>query len=144
MMMAHLVVDAIDKELPCTLSAKAYEFLREELKYKKLIITDDMEMKAISDRYSYPDAGRMALEAGADIIMYRSFERTKEVYEGLMESIKEQKIKKSILEEKIKRVNDCKKRFFTEYKPIYIPSLSKTFKEGRSKVLLDSISQEKK
>ena len=56
MMMAHLVVDSIDKELPCTLSPKAYEFLREELKYKKIIITDDMEMKAISDRYSYSEA----------------------------------------------------------------------------------------
>lgn len=141
MMMAHLVVDAIDKELPCTLSRKAYEFLRSELKYKKLIITDDMEMKAISDRYSYPAAGRMALEAGADIIMYRSFERTKEVYEGLMADIKEQKVKKVGLGDKIKRVIDCKKKFFQEYKPIYIPSVSKSFKDGRHKELLDYFSQ---
>ena len=28
-MMAHLVVDAIDKDLPCTLSKKAHTFLRD-------------------------------------------------------------------------------------------------------------------
>jgi beta-N-acetylhexosaminidase len=140
-MMAHLVVDAIDKELPCTLSEKAYTFLREELKYKKLIITDDMEMKAIADRYSYPEAGRMALDAGADMIMYRSFERTKEVYLELMENIKEQKIKKSILDKKIKRVLDCKKRFFAEYNPVYIPSLSKVFVKDKNKSILEQIAK---
>ena len=142
MMMAHLVVDAIDKELPCTLSKKAYDFLREELKYKKIIITDDMEMKAVADHFSYPDAGRMALEAGADMIMYRSFERTKEVYEALMLSIKEQKVKKSVIEEKISRVLDCKKRFFAEYTPIYIPELSKVFSGNRNKEIMDKFSQE--
>lgn len=136
-MMAHLVVDAIDKELPCTLSKKAYDFLRSELKYKKLIITDDMEMKAISDRYTYPDAGRMALDAGADVIMYRSFERTREVFEGLMDSIRNQTIKKSVLEQKIKRVLDCKKRFFTDYKPIYIPSVSEHFTKDNNHDLLE-------
>ncbi len=140
MMMAHLVVDAIDKELPCTLSSAAYTFLREELKYKKIIVTDDMEMKAITDHYTYPEAGRMALDAGADILIYRSFERTVEVYEGLMKDIKEQKIKKSKLEEKINRVLDCKKRFFQEYKQIYIPSLSKVFKEGRNAEILDQLT----
>ena len=135
-MMAHLVVDALDKELPCTLSPAAYKFLREELKYKKLIITDDMEMKAISDHFSYPEAGRIALNAGADVLLYRSVERTMEVYEGVLQDIKEQKIKKSDLEGKIKRILDCKKRFFSEYNPIYIPSLTKAFnKENQNKIL---------
>ena len=136
MMMAHLVVDAIDKDLPCTLSSKAYELLRDELKYKKIIITDDMEMQAISDRHSYPEAGLMALEAGADILLYRSMERTKEVYEAVMEALKDQSLKKSIIREKIKRVIDCKKRFMAEYNPVYIPSISKAFnKEKQSKIL---------
>ncbi len=136
-MMAHLVVDAIDKELPCTLSPAAYDFLRKELKYKKIIITDDMEMKAISDRFSYPEAGKMALSAGADMLEYRSFERTVEVYNGIMEMIKDNQIKKSIFDDKIKRVLDCKKKFFKEYNPIYIPSLTKVFRQDRNKNILD-------
>jgi beta-N-acetylhexosaminidase len=138
-MMAHLVVDAIDKELPCSLSPKAYKFLREELKYKKIIITDDMEMKAISDHFSYPEAARIALTAGADVLIYRSFEKTKEVYQSIMNDIKEQQLKKIDLEGKIKRVLDCKKRFFQEYKPIYIPSLSKVFKESHRTEILEKL-----
>lgn len=142
MMMAHLVVDAIDKELPCTLSKKAYDFLRDELKYKKIIITDDMEMKAIADRHSNAEAGRMALSAGADIILYRSFETTKEVYTGVMEAIKSGDLNKGELDQKIKRVLDCKKRFLQEYQPIYIPSLTKIFKEGRQQDIMNEFAQE--
>ena len=141
MMMAHLVVDAIDKELPCTLSPKAYDFLRSELKYKKLIVTDDMEMKAISDNFGVGDAAGKALVAGADIVLYRSLEATKEAYESVLEDIKTQKIHKNTLIPKVERVFECKKKFFSEYKPIYIPSLSKEFKDEKNKDLLERISQ---
>jgi beta-N-acetylhexosaminidase len=139
-MMAHLVVDAIDKENPCTLSTKAYEFLRSELRYKKIIITDDMEMKAISDNYSYADAAVLALSSGADILIYRTSEKAMEAYAGVMLAVKEQRIKKADLDTKIKRVFDCKKRFFKEYKQIYIPSLSKVFKADRNPSLMKELS----
>lgn len=142
MMMAHLVVDAIDNEYPCTLSKKAYQFLRDELKYKKLIITDDMEMKAITDNYGYGEAARIALQAGADIVLYRSLERTQEAYEAVVQDIKNQVIHKNELFDKIDRVFDCKKRFFKEYKPVYIPSLSKIFKADRNQELLDKITEQ--
>ena len=138
-MMAHLVVDAIDKELPCTLSKKAYEFLRSEIKYKKIVITDDMEMKAIADRHTYPEAAKMALEAGADIVLYRSLEKTKEAFEAVKEMIKKQEIKKDIIQDHIDKVIDCKKRFLGEYKPIYIPSLADVIKSDNNAQLLSQI-----
>ena len=141
MMMAHLVVDAIDKELPCTLSPKAYEFLRDELKYKKIIITDDMEMKAVADRYTNEEAAIMALTAGADMIMYRSFEKTKSAYEAVMNAIKEQKISKPDMEAKIRRVMSCKQKFLKEYKPVYIPTVSKSLREDRQSEILDKIAE---
>lgn len=139
MMMAHLVVDAIDKELPATLSKKAYDFLRDELKYKKIIITDDMEMKAIADRFSFCEAGIMALGAGADIILYRSMDKTKEVFEAVMQGIKDQALNKADLDAKIRRVITCKRKFFKEYKPVYIPSVSKMLREDRQSEILDKI-----
>ncbi|MAZ49091.1 MAG: beta-N-acetylhexosaminidase [Halobacteriovoraceae bacterium] len=141
MMMAHLVVDAIDKELPCTLSKKAYDFLREELKYKKIIITDDMEMKAVADRFTNEEAAIKALNAGADIIMYRSLEKTKSAYEAVMQAIKEQTLNKGELEAKIRRVMSCKQKFFKEYKPVYIPTVSKSLRVDRQSEILDKISQ---
>lgn len=136
MMMAHLVVDAIDPELPCTLSKKAYSFLRDRLKYKKIIITDDMEMQAITDSYSYGEAAVMALEAGADVLCYRSMESCEEAYKAVREAIKDQRLKLSDLEEKIERVKDCKKTHFSEYQPIYIPSIAKALNSENQKKLL--------
>ncbi|MCT4642229.1 MAG: beta-N-acetylhexosaminidase [Bacteriovoracaceae bacterium] len=136
MMMAHLVLDDLDPDLPCTLSKRAYDFLRQELKYKNIIITDDMEMKAIEDHFSTEKAAVMAIEAGADIILYRSAEKAKIAYESINEAVKTQRIKRSQIDEKVKRINRCKKTFFSEYKPIYIPDISKKLKpEGNDQIL---------
>lgn len=138
-MMAHLVVDAIDTELPCTLSKPAYDFLRSYLKYKNLIITDDMEMKAIEDNYTCEKAAIMALNAGADIILYRSLESTEKAFKAVKEAIRLQEIKKETIEDKTKRVKDCKKNHFAEYSPIYIPSIEKIINKEKSQNILDQL-----
>lgn len=140
-MMAHLIVDAIDKELPCTVSEKAYDFLRDYLKYKKLIITDDMEMQAITDHFSAEKAPIMALNAGADILCYRSLEATRIAYESVKEAVRTQEIKKDKLEDKLKRVEKCKKTYFSEYKPIYIPEIEKGLPVDGNKEILEEIAQ---
>ncbi|MCB9094995.1 MAG: beta-N-acetylhexosaminidase [Halobacteriovoraceae bacterium] len=144
-MMAHIVADAIDSERPCSLSRKAYDLLRSELKYKKLILTDDMEMKAIADNYSMEESTFYSFDGGADILIYRTMEKAQESLEALKMLVKTQKISKKLIEEKIKRVNQCKKQYFSGYKPIYIPDLTKVFSSKDSaqfaKVLLDSISK---
>lgn len=144
MMMAHLVVDAIDPELPCTLSEKAYDFLRSECKYKKIIITDDMEMKAIADKYSYGQAASKAFVAGADMVEYRSMEKCIEAFEGVKLDIKDKVLNKNIFKDKLERIKDCKKRFLKNYQPVYIPSLSKLFKADAHKDLLEQLTREAK
>jgi beta-N-acetylhexosaminidase len=68
-MSAHLRVPALDAELPATLSRKIMtELLRDELGFDGLIVTDGIEMRAISDRYGLANATVMALDAGADAI----------------------------------------------------------------------------
>lgn len=141
MMMAHLVVDAIDKEFPCTLSSKAYDFLRDYLKYKNIIVTDDMEMQAITDHFSTEKAAVMALVSGADIIVYRSMEAAKKALEGVKEALKVQELKKEKVEEKLARVEKCKKSNFAEYKPIYIPDIEKALKPEGNRKILEQIEQ---
>lgn len=142
MMMAHLVVDAIDPEFPTTLSPKAYEFLRSECKYKKIIISDDMEMKAITDKYSYGQAATKAFEAGVDILEYRSMESCREAFEGVKLDIKDRVLHKNIFKDKLERVRDCKKRFLKDFKPVYIPNVSKLFKAEAHKDILVELGQE--
>lgn len=143
-MMAHLVVDAIDPTLPCTLSAKAYDYLRTHLKYNRLIISDDMNMKAITDKFSTKEAAVMALDAGVDILEYRNMASAREALEGVKEAFKNRVLKKNKVEDSINRIYECKKRHLAEYQPIYIPSLEKLINSGKHKALLDKLNPSSK
>ncbi len=141
MMMAHLMVDALDQELPTSLSPKAYEFLRSETKFSKLVITDDLEMKAISDRFTIEQSAVKALKAGADILLYRFPEDAMKALEAIREAVKVKELKKDNLIEKLQRVENCKKEYLATYKPIYIPKVSEGFNSPESKKILEQYKQ---
>jgi beta-N-acetylhexosaminidase len=66
-MTAHVLYPKLDPHHPATLSRTILQdILRLELGFKGLIISDDLEMKAIVDHYGMADAARLALEAGVD------------------------------------------------------------------------------
>ncbi|HZW27385.1 MAG TPA: beta-N-acetylhexosaminidase [Trueperaceae bacterium] len=67
-MSAHIVLPALDRHVPSTLSGAALRgLLREELGFDGVIVTDALDMRAISDRWPAPVAAVMALTAGADL-----------------------------------------------------------------------------
>lgn len=67
-MMHHGVYTALDN-LPASISQKVISFLRNELQFNGLIITDDLVMKSITDVYGYEKAIEMAVNAGVDLII---------------------------------------------------------------------------
>jgi beta-glucosidase len=69
-MSAHLMIPALDPELPATLSPRIMtEELRHNLGFEGLISTDALVMGAIADRYGADEAPVMAVAAGSDIIL---------------------------------------------------------------------------
>lgn len=136
-MMAHLLVDAIDDKLPTSLSPKAYDFLRQETKFTKIVITDDMEMKAVSDKYSTEEAAVMAIGAGADMLIYRHMDEARKALSAIREAVKKKHLKREDVVEKLLRIEKCKKENFTSYQPIYIPKIVDSFNTPESKKLMD-------
>ncbi|MGW4795537.1 glycoside hydrolase family 3 protein [Nonomuraea sp. NPDC004297] len=68
-MTGHLLVPSYDAERPATLSPKVLTgLLREELGFDGLIITDGIEMAAVSGAYGIGGASARAIAAGADAI----------------------------------------------------------------------------
>jgi beta-N-acetylhexosaminidase len=68
-MSAHILVPALDPERPATLSRRILTgLLREEFGYDGLIVTDGMEMQAISAAYGIERGSVLAIAAGADAI----------------------------------------------------------------------------
>jgi beta-glucosidase len=69
-MSAHLVITALDPEVPATLSPKILtEELRHNLGFEGLISTDALVMGAIANQYGADKAPVMAVAAGSDIIL---------------------------------------------------------------------------
>ena len=140
-MMAHIIVDDIDPEFPCSLSEKAHEMLRSELKFKGLILSDDMQMKAVTDNFGGAEAAVLAIKAGSDMIEYRDFNEAVIGYEGLQKAAKDKVIKGNDILEKVARVNEMKKKYLSEYKPIYIPDLEKKINRRSSQVFVDDVKK---
>ncbi len=70
LMTAHVVYDALDAERPATLSRRiAHDLLRTELGWTGLVVSDDLEMKAIADRLPIEQSAVQAVRAGCDLLL---------------------------------------------------------------------------
>jgi beta-N-acetylhexosaminidase len=66
-MTAHVIFEAVDSQYPATMSrAVLTGLLREKLGYDGMVVTDDVEMKAIADNYGVEEAVVLGLNAGVD------------------------------------------------------------------------------
>lgn len=85
-MTAHVVFDAIDPGVPATLSRKVVQgVLRDELGYDGVIVSDDLEMKAVADRWGVADSAVRAIDAGCDaLLVCATTERVVEAHEALV------------------------------------------------------------
>jgi beta-N-acetylhexosaminidase len=70
LMTAHVLYPALDRALPATLSRKIlHDLLRKRLRFRGTIISDALEMKAITDRYGIGEAAVLAMAAGCDVVL---------------------------------------------------------------------------
>ena len=107
-LMAHILVEALDSKIPTSLSFHAYNFLRNELNYSGVIISDDMLMKAISDHFSWEEAATRTLESGCDVLVYRSMDCAQKAYRALVKFIAGKKIPHKELCQKLTRIVELK------------------------------------
>ena len=69
-MTAHVVFAALDPTRPATMSPRVISgLLRGELGYQGLIISDDLDMRAIADHYGVAEAAEAAIRAGCDVLL---------------------------------------------------------------------------
>ena len=69
-MTAHVFNANIDPKYPATLSCSAINgLLRGKLGYTGVVVTDDMQMRAVSGLYGLKEALRLSILAGADILL---------------------------------------------------------------------------
>ncbi len=71
LMTAHVFNDKFDKKYPATLSHYVNtELLREQLNFNGVVISDDMQMEAITKHYSLKQSVTLAINSGVDIVLF--------------------------------------------------------------------------
>lgn len=105
-LVSHLKYPALDEEYPASLSSKIMtDLLRNELGYKGIIITDDMEMGAVANHNDFRSIGVKAVKAGADIVLVcHEYEHQQEVYLGLLDAVNSGEISQERIDESVKRI----------------------------------------
>jgi beta-N-acetylhexosaminidase len=69
-MTAHILIPSLDDEHPATLSPRVVDaLLKRRMGFQGLVLSDDLEMKAISARYGHSDATVRAIAAGCDAVL---------------------------------------------------------------------------
>jgi beta-N-acetylhexosaminidase len=69
MMTAHVVFNAVD-EKPATLSRRFLtDIMRGELGFRGLVVSDDLDMKAVAERFSVESVVKESLKAGCDVFL---------------------------------------------------------------------------
>ena len=116
-MTAHVRYHRMDPLFPATLSKTILtRFLKEELGYKGLIITDDLEMKAVERYYSEEEIPVLAVLAGADcLLVCHNHEKQQAFIKGLKAEVKKGVISEKRIQESFDKIMDLKNRFVMPY-----------------------------
>lgn len=110
-MTAHILFKNVDAKWPVTLSDYFLKtMIREEMKYRGLIITDDLDMKAMAKHYDKAQIPIRAMQAGADLLLYCNEPESPPVaIEGLLSAVAQGQLNKSDFEKTHQRIMDVKK-----------------------------------
>jgi len=118
-MTAHILNPNLDPKYPATLSKITMEFLRTQLRFSRVIITDDLEMKAISDHYTIEEASNKAIDAGADFILIcKTLEKQITAIESLLRRVLDLKIPLKRIEDSSERITKVRNRYIMPYQPV--------------------------
>lgn len=122
LMTAHVLYPALDKELPATLSpAIINNFLRQELHYDGVVLTDDLEMHAIIDHYEVEDAAVRAVLAGCDMLLIcKDRDREIAAFKAIEQAVAAGTISSERLNLSVARITRLKDKFVAPYKPVTI------------------------
>ncbi|MCD8150910.1 MAG: N-acetylmuramoyl-L-alanine amidase [Clostridiales bacterium] len=90
-------------DIPCSLSSEIVtDLLREEMGYDGIVITDALNMGAISNTYSSAQAAIKAVEAGVDMLLMP--ENFQSAYEGLLDAVESGEISEERIDESVTRI----------------------------------------
>jgi beta-N-acetylhexosaminidase len=146
-MTAHIFMPALDDVRPASLSRRIITgLLREELGYEGVILSDDLEMKAIANAYSVPDAAVMAIDAGCDGVLICSGDHSTQAaaLEALVHAVEDDRLPLSRVDDALARQRRAKERFLAtpaRVSPLRGKALRDWLGRGEHQAVADRMAQ---
>jgi beta-N-acetylhexosaminidase len=128
-MTSHAIYPMIDPENPATLSPIIlYDLLRVRMRFKGLIITDDLEMGAITGMHSVAQGALNAFLAGADILLIcKEQQYLLDSIDQIRKKLLSGEIQEARLDESIARILKTKKKYLRDIKKISLKKVERYF-----------------
>ena len=104
-MVGHILMEALDPELPASLSPAVHRYLRENLSFSGVIVTDDLVMQAITDQYGAGEAAVMAVLAGNDLLCSTEYAVQ---YPAVLQAVLDGRIDMDVLNSAVRHVLEWK------------------------------------
>jgi beta-N-acetylhexosaminidase len=119
-MMAHIRFPKIDPKWPATLSEiMIKDLLRKELRYRNLVITDDLDMGALAKNYDRAEIPVRAIEAGNDVLLYcNEFDRPEIALNSIEKALKDGRLTAKQIDEAYNRIAAVKKEAILKPDPL--------------------------
>ncbi|WP_195270018.1 glycoside hydrolase family 3 N-terminal domain-containing protein [Eubacterium sp. 1001713B170207_170306_E7] len=100
-LVSHNVIEVMDPDHPASLSPRVHEVLRNELGFDGVVLTDDLDMEAITKAYGADTAAVQAVAAGNDMILSSRY--TIEI-PAVIEAVKGGTLSEDQIDASVKRV----------------------------------------
>jgi beta-N-acetylhexosaminidase len=116
-MTAHVVVRELDPDVPATLSPAIIDgLLRKQLGFEGVIVSDDLEMKAVAAHWQPGEAAVRAVRAGCDILpVCASADAQVEAIEGVVRAVESEELRFTEMDAAGLRIRALKRRFLLPY-----------------------------
>ncbi|MEZ4870854.1 MAG: beta-N-acetylhexosaminidase [Bdellovibrionales bacterium] len=141
-LVAHILFKNIDPDHPVTFSEKFLkQILREDLRYRGLAITDDLDMKALSANYTAEEIPVKALAAGMDMLLYcNDFSKPPIACEALDKALKDKVLGMNAIDESYNRVMEIKKETLAKIPPISLEEAKAIIGSEQSQLVAQAIA----
>ena len=106
-MVSHTFINCLDDQYPATLSPAVHEYLRTNMKFEGVIVTDDLVMQAITDLYGSEEAAVLAVLAGNDLLCVSDYAVQ---YHAVLEAVNVGRISQEQLRQSVLRILRWKER----------------------------------
>lgn len=141
-MTSHILFEKVDPTFPATLSKTFVQtLLRDEYRFRGVVVSDDLDMKALTKNFSAEEIPIKALLAGVDLLLYcNEFDKPPIAIESLIKATKDGVISGQRVEESFQRVMDLKRKSLSQLQPLTWEEAHKQLNIEEHQALADAVS----